>query len=168
MESQYDIFISYRRETGKHVARTIQQALEKHYRVFLDFDVLKDGVFDKRIMDAISHSPVFLLLLTKGALNRCVNEEDWVRQEIFHAVKCQRHIVPVDMSGNVWEWTATPVHSYASDEKPGGTVFLRRGGSWWHEAKNCRVSRRYASDHSKKTSGLGLRVVIRESVVEQL
>jgi len=32
------------------------------------------------------------------------------------------------------------------------------------EAKNCRVSRRYASDHSKKTSGLGLRVVIRENV----
>ena len=69
-----------------------------------------------------------------------------------------------DMSGNVWEWTATPAHSYASDVNAGGTIFIRRGGSWWHEAKNCRVSRRYASDHSKKTSGLGLRVVIRENV----
>lgn len=66
-----------------------------------------------------------------------------------------------DMSGNVWEWTETPAHSYASDVAPGGTIFIRRGGSWWHEAKNCRVSRRYASDHLKKTSGLGLRVVIR-------
>ena len=69
-----------------------------------------------------------------------------------------------DMSGNVWEWTETPAHSYASDVEPDGTIFIRRGGSWWHEAKNCRVSRRYASDHSKKTSGLGLRVVIRENV----
>ena len=69
-----------------------------------------------------------------------------------------------DMSGNVWEWTETPAHSYASDIEPGGTIFIRRGGSWWHEAKNCRVSRRYASDQSKKTSGLGLRVVIRENV----
>ena len=69
-----------------------------------------------------------------------------------------------DMSGNVWEWTETPAHSYASDIEPGGTIFIRRGGSWWHEAKNCRVSRRYASDHTKKTSGLGLRVVIRENV----
>ena len=69
-----------------------------------------------------------------------------------------------DMCGNVWEWTATPAHSYASDVEPGGTIFIRRGGSWWHETKNCRVSRRYASDHSKKTSGLGLRVVIRENV----
>lgn len=69
-----------------------------------------------------------------------------------------------DMSGNVWEWTETPAHSYASDVESGGTIFIRRGGSWWHEAKNCRVSRRYASDHSKKTSGLGLRVVVRENV----
>lgn len=69
-----------------------------------------------------------------------------------------------DMSGNVWEWTKTPAHSYASDIESGGTIFIRRGGSWWHEAKNCRVSRRYASDHTKKTSGLGLRVVIRENV----
>lgn len=69
-----------------------------------------------------------------------------------------------DMSGNVWEWTETLAHSYASNVDPGGTIYIRRGGSWWHEAKNCRVSRRYASDHTKKTSGLGLRVVIRENV----
>lgn len=69
-----------------------------------------------------------------------------------------------DMSGNVWEWTETPAHSYASDIESGGTIFIRRGGSWWHDSKNCRVSRRYASDHTKKTSGLGLRVVIRENV----
>lgn len=69
-----------------------------------------------------------------------------------------------DMSGNVWEWTETPAHPYASDIESGGTIFIRRGGSWWHDSKNCRVSRRYASVHTKKTSGLGLRVVIRENV----
>lgn len=95
MDNQYDIFISYRREGGKDYARTIQQALEKEYKVFLDFDELKDGVFDQRIMDAISHSTVFILLLTKGALDRCVNDDDWVRAEILHAGKCKCHIVPV-------------------------------------------------------------------------
>lgn len=69
-----------------------------------------------------------------------------------------------DMCGNVWEWTATPAHSYETNVMFGGNVFIRRGGSWWHEAKNCRLSRRYASEHSKKTSGLGLRVVIRENI----
>lgn len=66
-----------------------------------------------------------------------------------------------DMCGNVWEWTETPAHSYAIDIEPAGNCFIRRGGSWWHDEKNCRVSRRYASDHSKKTSGLGMRLVIR-------
>ena len=66
-----------------------------------------------------------------------------------------------DMCGNVWEWTETPAHSYSVDVNPEGNCFIRRGGSWWHEEKNCRVSRRYASDHSKKTSGLGMRLVIR-------
>lgn len=69
-----------------------------------------------------------------------------------------------DMCGNVWEWTKTPAHSYATNIEPDGNIFIRRGGSWWHEDKNCRVSRRYASDHTKKTSGLGLRVVIRKNV----
>ena len=91
----YDVFISYRREGGDKYARTIQQALENQYRVFLDFDELKDGVFDQRIKDAISQAPVFLLLLTKGALDRCVNQGDWVREEILYAAKCQCHIVPV-------------------------------------------------------------------------
>ncbi len=70
-----------------------------------------------------------------------------------------------DMCGNVWEWTATPAHTYGNEVVAGGNVFIRRGGSWWHEAQNCRVSKRYASDHLKKTSGLGLRVVIRENVL---
>lgn len=92
---KYDIFISYRRDGGDKYARTIQQALEKRYRVFLDFDELEDGVFDQRIIDAINNSPVFLLILSKGALDRCVNEDDWVRQEILQAIKSGCHIVPV-------------------------------------------------------------------------
>ena len=69
-----------------------------------------------------------------------------------------------DMCGNVWEWTETPAHIYGMDIVPGNSVFIRRGGSWAHPDKNCRVSRRYPSNHSKKTSGLGLRVVIRKNI----
>ena len=98
-----------------------------------------------------------------------LNEIAWYRAnsgETTHPVgeKTPNELGLYDMCGNVWEWTETPAHSYASDVNAGGTIFIRRGGSWWHEAKNCRVSRRYASDHTKKTSGLGLRVVIRDNV----
>ena len=95
MTNNYDIFISYRREGGDKYARTIQLELEKRYHVFLDFDELKDGVFDQRIMDAISEAPIFLLVLSRGALDRCVNVNDWVRKEILYAGKCGKHIVPV-------------------------------------------------------------------------
>ena len=69
-----------------------------------------------------------------------------------------------DMCGNVWEWTETPAHSYGLKIEVGGDVYIRRGGSWWHEARNCRVSRRNPTSRMKKTSGLGLRVVIRTNI----
>lgn len=98
-----------------------------------------------------------------------INEVAWYRDNAngtTHPVgeKKPNELGLYDMSGNVWEWTETPAHSYLADIEFGSTIFIRRGGSWWHEAKNCRVSRRYASDHSKQTSGLGLRVIIREDV----
>lgn len=53
-KKKYDVFISYRREGGDKYARTIQQALEKRYKVFLNLDELKDSVFDDRIMPILS------------------------------------------------------------------------------------------------------------------
>lgn len=97
-KTEYDIFISYRRKGGKNYARTLKPELEKRgYRVFLDFDELKDGVFDKRIMDAISDAPIFMVILSEGALDRCSNDGDWVREEILYADKMGRHIVPVEV-----------------------------------------------------------------------
>lgn len=103
MERKYDVFISYRREGGDKYARTIQLELEKKYHVFLDFDELKDGVFDKRITDAIREAPIFLLVLSRGALDRCVNEDDWVRKEILYAAECNSHIVPVVIVDDAFE-----------------------------------------------------------------
>ena len=61
----YDIFISYRREGGKELARSLKSELERRgYRVFLDFDELNDGIFDRRIMEAIDVSPIFMVLLS--------------------------------------------------------------------------------------------------------
>lgn len=93
----------------------------------------------------------------------------WYRDNAEHSTHPVGEKIPNelgihDMCGNVWEWTETPAQPYKSNIEAGGNIFIRRGGSWWHEAKNCRVSRRYASDHTKKTSGLGLRVVIRKGI----
>ena len=98
---EYDIFISYRRVGGADFARQMQLALKnKGYKVFLDFDELKDGVFDRRIEMAINHSKVFLFVLSPHALDRCKNEDDWVRREIECALISKCHIVPVSPNVN--------------------------------------------------------------------
>lgn len=95
--AHYDIFISYRREGGAQYARILQLMLiQRGYRVFLDYDELKDGIFTEKIQAAIKDAPVFMLVLSKGSMARCVNDGDWVRREIMLAVEQQKHIVPVN------------------------------------------------------------------------
>lgn len=99
MSKRYDIFISYRREDAAELARNIQLQLEKYgYRVFLDVERLKDGHFDKKIIDAISSAKVFLALLTPKYLGRCGDSDDWVRKEIECAVENKITIVPVNIN----------------------------------------------------------------------
>ena len=95
--NKYDIFISYRRDGGKEWARMLSLELERlGYSVFLDFDELKDGIFDKRIMNAIESAPIFMIILSPHSLDRCVNEDDWVRREIEYAISHSRHFVPIN------------------------------------------------------------------------
>lgn len=97
MHTPYDIFISYRRTTGAQYARIIQLMLaQRGYKVFLDYDELKDGVFGKRIKAAIDEAPVFILMLSKGALDRCSQEGDWVREEILLAMQEGKKIIPIN------------------------------------------------------------------------
>lgn len=98
MSERYDVFISYRRKGGSAHARNVQQALKRmDLHPFLDFDELENGKFDQRIMDAIEEAPTFLIILTEGALDRCVNEDDWVRKEILYAHQLRKHIIPVEV-----------------------------------------------------------------------
>ena len=83
MKHTYDIFISYRRDSGAQYARILQLMLsQRGYKVFLDYDELTDGRFGDHIQKAIIDAPIFMLVLSKEALVRCKNEGDWVRREI--------------------------------------------------------------------------------------
>ncbi len=97
---KYDVFISYRRDGGAQYARILQLMLQQRgYKVFLDYDELTDGVFGENIKRAIEEISVFMLILSKGALLRCVNEGDWMRQEIMLAVQYGKKIIPVNPDG---------------------------------------------------------------------
>lgn len=94
---KYDIFISYRRLGGALYARNLQQMLERHgYRVFLDYDELRDGVFSTEIVQAIRNSKVYMIVLSENSMERTKNEDDWVRREIETAVANRKQIIPVN------------------------------------------------------------------------
>ena len=101
-QEKYDIFISYRRkdengkEWGTSVARNILQALEdRGYkgRVFFDHNKIGPEDFEKKILGAIRQAKVFLCILTTNAMDKCVNEGDWVRREICQAIESGLNII---------------------------------------------------------------------------
>lgn len=95
--NKYDIFISYRRDGGAQYARILQLMLiQRGYKVFLDYDELRDGTFSDRIIAAIKAAPVFMPVLSADSMTRCVNEGDWVRKEILLAAQEGKHFVPID------------------------------------------------------------------------
>lgn len=92
----FDVFISYRRENGLELARVLKSQLESlGVKVFLDLDKIRTGPFNEKIYQSIDDARYFLFIMTEGALERCANDGDWVRNELEYAHKEQKVIVPV-------------------------------------------------------------------------
>ena len=106
----YDIFLSYRRKDASGHSnvgnsRTIKYAFEAHgYEVFFDFSDCTDGYFAEKILPAIRTCRYFVLVLSKGCLERCKEEGDWLRREIEEALKYGRKIIPVSPDGEFEGW----------------------------------------------------------------
>lgn len=99
-----DVFISYRRDGGVFIARMISAELKRRgYKVFYDIDDIGPGAFDNSLLEKIENSRNFVLILSEGSLDRCIDSkdtgEDWVRIEIRHALKMGINIIPVLVDG---------------------------------------------------------------------
>jgi tetratricopeptide (TPR) repeat protein len=90
-----DVFISYRRDVSGTLALALHQFLTlRGIDVFYDIESIKAGQFDTIILGQIEARPYFILILTPGTLDRCVEPEDWVRREIEQALRYDRIIIP--------------------------------------------------------------------------
>lgn len=91
-----EIFMSYRRRGGEHLAGRVADALRmRGFSVFMDVDDLKGGKFDDALLAKIREATNFLVVLTPGCLDRCENKGDWLRREIAEAIRHKRNIVPI-------------------------------------------------------------------------
>lgn len=99
------VFISYRREPiASAIAGRLKQSLTyRNYNVFLDVDQARAGKWAERMRTEVQARSHFLLLLTPGSLDRCVNEHDCVREEFELALSSGRNIVPVCVGSAVLE-----------------------------------------------------------------
>ena len=108
----YDIFLSYRRKdaaghSNVGTVRTFKYEFERHqYEVFFDYKDCTDEYFADSILPAIRTCQYFVLVLTRGCLERCKDEGDWLRREIEEALKFGRKIIPVTPDGEVDTWPA--------------------------------------------------------------
>ena len=106
----YDIFLSYRRKDASGhsnvaVSRTFKYAFEHHgYEVFFDFSDCTREFFADSIIPAIRTCRYFVLVLTKGCLERCKEKGDWLRREIEEALRFNRTIIPITPEGEFDGW----------------------------------------------------------------
>ena len=154
----YDIFISYRRKgAGAGVAGELQAKLENlGYKVFLDVDEIGSGQFPEQIERAISECKDFILVLSPGTLNRCVEEEDWVRREILQAQDQNKNIIGVGLPG----FFMPEAESLPDPLKPMTTIQVF---SWTHEyrtASFAKIAENLVSTQLKKKKTHRLRLYL--------
>lgn len=102
---KYDIFISYRREGGYDTAKHLYDLLTRDgYKVSFDIDTLRNGDFDKSLLKRIDECKDFILIVDAHAFDRTLNPDfnpsnDWLRQELAHALEKGKNIVPIFLHG---------------------------------------------------------------------
>ena len=93
---KYRVFISYRRQGASELALLLYSRLKADgYQPFLDRDGMHSGDFNTQLYERIDECSHMIVLLPENALERTANEGDWMRQEIAHALKNNKTVIPL-------------------------------------------------------------------------
>ncbi|EGT45532.1 hypothetical protein CAEBREN_21367 [Caenorhabditis brenneri] len=93
-KEKYDLFISYRRDSGAHLAALIRLVLElRGYRVYFDIDEPNPGKFDSSFLENVLNSKHIVVVLSPNSLDN-VNE-DLLHKELRCAFDHQKNVIPI-------------------------------------------------------------------------
>ncbi len=104
MADNYDIFISYRRAGGWETAKHLNDLLTRDgYSVSFDIDTLREGPFDKALLERVRRCVDFVLVVDPHCFDRTLEgtpkNEDWLRVELSEALRLEKNIIPVLLAG---------------------------------------------------------------------
>jgi tetratricopeptide (TPR) repeat protein len=89
------VFLSYRRDHARWVARAVRQALEQRdIGVFMDVEDIDSGRFENVILNQIGLSEHFIVLLTADTARDLGIERDWVSKELDRALELGKNVIP--------------------------------------------------------------------------
>ncbi|XP_037348237.1 NAD(+) hydrolase SARM1 [Talpa occidentalis] len=148
-----DVFISYRRNSGSQLASLLKVHLQLHgFSVFIDVEKLEAGKFEDKLIQSVMSARNFVLVLSAGALDKCMQDhdcKDWVHKEIVTALSCGKNIVPI-IDGFEWpEPQALPEDMQA--------VLTFNGIQWSHEYQEATIEKiiRFLQGRSSQDSSAG-------------
>nr|XP_023411891.1 sterile alpha and TIR motif-containing protein 1 [Loxodonta africana] len=148
-----DVFISYRRNSGSQLASLLKVHLQLHgFSVFIDVEKLEAGKFEDKLIQSVMAARNFVLVLSAGALDKCMQDydcKDWVHKEIVTALSCGKNIVPI-IDGFEWpEPQALPEDMQA--------VLTFNGIKWSHEYQEATIEKiiRFLQGRSSRDSSAG-------------
>ncbi len=103
---EYDVFVSYRHETGFYMAQIIYSDLIANgYTVFMD-KTMDSGKYEEKIHTAIRNCKNFVVVLFPDDITDCENEDSWLSRESRWAIECGvTNIIPVMCDGFQWPKT---------------------------------------------------------------
>ncbi|MBQ2891917.1 MAG: divalent cation tolerance protein CutA [Bacilli bacterium] len=92
----FENFISYRRsETLPEVQNIYHTLIHNGYSTFCDIYSLNSGRFDENLLNIIKGCTNFILVLNAHSLDRCNNDDDWLKYEIKTALEAKKNIICV-------------------------------------------------------------------------
>lgn len=123
----YDIFISYRHETGFYMAQVIYEKFTAGgYNIFMD-KTLDSGRYEEKIHEAIVNCKNFIQVLFPKDISECKKADSWLSKEAAWALENEKtNIIPVMCDGFSWPENPDGLSEAMNGVKGNNGIFIHK------------------------------------------